>query len=363
MVFPLKTWHHPQPKGLWPTVTGLAVATHIGVLGLSLPYMLNLMRSGDSQATNFVPVELIEVEPTAVPEGSLGEGDASEGRPKQDASATTNRRAAAEPTVQPVETTSNNVLNAPSEADVSAVSEAEEESAEGESAEPEPEAVPGQTSQPNLEDETASETDAGLDENSTDSGVTDSDSGSESRQAGELAEADPGKSDVESNRTDNTPPDSDSSETTELPMISGEQDLPLPSEEERAVSSAQSVYIRVVGHSYVPEALRRDIADTLPEPISYPGIQLDTEAVSCGRVDFPVGQVAYRMVIDSTGTLKQVLPWTGSIESTQMSEEESAIACLIESAGFSFIPAASQDTPVANSDLILTLDIVESNGN
>ncbi|MEO0646197.1 MAG: hypothetical protein AAFZ17_08600 [Cyanobacteria bacterium J06650_10] len=338
MVSPLKTWHHPQPKGLWPAVTGLAVVTHIGILGLSLPYALNLMRSGESQVANFVPVELIEVDPVDVVEDI--EADAP-----SDVTETKNR-AAVESTAQPTTATPNNVLTTPTKTeDVSAVPVPEVETKLG------AESSAGPEVEPELEKDTQPETES--------SSTDDTAPASTPEPVNEPASSENYESNVESS----TPSEENSPEVTEPPVIPGDQALPTPGEGGTAPSSAQMAYVRVVGHSYVPKELRRDIADTLPEPDAYPDVQLDSESVGCGRIDFPAGQVAYRVVVDPTGAVRQALPWNGGIEGVQMNEGESAIACLIESAGFGFTSATSAGTPVANSDLILTLDVIESGSN
>ena len=361
-------------------VTGLAVVVHIGILGLSLPYVFNLMRASESQSANFVPVELIEREPTdALKERELKETEANETEvvapaattSKQRISVTTERATTPESTTQSTAAISNNVLTTPNEANVSAVPESDIEPEKAETPldseleiEPavQPDSEPKAESETNADSADSSTADADLEPEpeQTDNGQTDNEQTNES--GNESGEAEASESGAESSVEANTSSGSDVAETIEPPVVPGEQELPVPGEVEAAVNSSQVAYIRVVGHSYVPEALRRDIADTLPEPVNYPDVQLDAEAIGCGRVEFPVGQVAYRVVVGPTGVVRQALPWTGGIEGVQMSEGERAITCLIESASFSFTPAMSEGTPVANSDLILTLDVIESSG-
>ncbi|MGB3293857.1 MAG: hypothetical protein WBB01_12790, partial [Phormidesmis sp.] len=64
MVSPLQTWQHSEPKRLWLALGGLSVLVHIGLLGLSLPYLLELMARGGSRSSAIAPpIELVLVDP------------------------------------------------------------------------------------------------------------------------------------------------------------------------------------------------------------------------------------------------------------------------------------------------------------
>ena len=63
MATPLKLWQYSEPKRLWPALGGLSVLAHVGILGLSLPYILDLMQASDSAETETIPIELIVVSP------------------------------------------------------------------------------------------------------------------------------------------------------------------------------------------------------------------------------------------------------------------------------------------------------------
>ncbi|MEO1445639.1 MAG: hypothetical protein AAFV46_05265, partial [Cyanobacteria bacterium J06635_11] len=66
MVSPLQTWKHPESKRLWPLLGGLSVLAHIGAMGFSLPYLLELMQPpGDRTAA--IPIEMVVVDPDQQP--------------------------------------------------------------------------------------------------------------------------------------------------------------------------------------------------------------------------------------------------------------------------------------------------------
>ncbi|MEL7522069.1 MAG: hypothetical protein AAGJ80_10715, partial [Cyanobacteria bacterium J06553_1] len=79
MVLPLQTWKHPESKRLWPLLGGLSVLAHIGAMGFSLPYLLELMQpSGDRTAA--IPIEMVVVDPDqqpAVPSSSQTDNQTS----------------------------------------------------------------------------------------------------------------------------------------------------------------------------------------------------------------------------------------------------------------------------------------------
>ncbi len=330
MISPLKTWHHQEPKGLWPALGGLALLTHIGVLGLSLPYVLNMMQSAGRGTAAAIPIELIEVDSTmgfAEPEAQSPEPAAasSEAAPQAETGP-----ASEPPSVQTfkptVPSSSNSVRTSPS------------------SLSPIAQTLPPQAEDTPQNNETPAE------RNEDQSETPNADSlGSETSSDG--------GSDADAGEADETGPST-------LPM--GGPTLPSPDEASEESDHNQVAYLKLDKYSYVPENLRTiDLADTPATPIeAVSAIVLDAKSTSCDRVEFPQpSKVTYRVEVSPGGTLRSALPWTGSIEPYDMSEQEKAISCLIVSAGFQFAPATQEGSPVANSDLLLTIDIVESGVN
>ena len=330
MVSPLKTWRHQEPRGLWPALGGLALLTHIGVLGLSLPYVLEMMQSTGKGTAATIPIELIEVDSTvgfAKPETqSLESANAS---PEAVPQATTSP-VPEPPSVQTfdptVSSSSSSVLTSPSS--------------------PSPVA---QTPSPQAENTLQNnETPAERNEDQSETPSADSPGSETSNDSG--SDADAGEAD----------------ETGPSTLLTDGPALPSTDEAREQSDRSQVAYLKLDGYSYVPENLRTiDLADTPATPIeAVSRIELDARNTSCERIEFPQpSKVTYRVEVSPKGTLRAASPWTGSIEPYDMSEQEEAISCLIVSAGFQFTPATQKGSPVANSDLLLTINIIESGVN
>jgi hypothetical protein len=317
MVSPLTIWQHPQPKYLWPVLGGLSVLAHVGVLGMSLPYMLTLMQSSGSVASSStIPIELVSGEDLA-------------------------------------QTTS----------DFSTDREARDEQAESEPV------------------EAASQSDVAV--NSEDSSLEASISDAELDVAEPLSSR-PTMSEYNNNQTENSPRDSNSPENQQTSQGSSSPAIPENQSSEPANSgdipsidatgnplaepgatsggsagTDQVTSLTIVGSLEVPTQLQRDVADTPPKLIS----DLSTtswrpQSLGCGRVDFFQSTGTYKMTVNADGSLNQVTPWTDGIERA-LTESESAIACLLESADLRFEPALLEGQPVFNDNLLLTVEIIE----
>ena len=187
---------------------------------------------------------------------------------------------------------------------------------------------------------------------------------------------DPADSEVaDSNSSDLNSQDSDSQTLADstgsndedtLPILSGDRTIPDPGSESAGSDSPQTVYLKVVGHDQVPRSLLKDIATTPPQPIyeDITAVELRPQDVSCPRVGFSQSQVTYRITVNRDGSMQNAIPWTGSIaERPPLNEEESAIACLLLASGFRFTPATSEGDPVVSDNLLLTIDLIESQSN
>ncbi|MEL6468084.1 MAG: hypothetical protein AAFQ74_00015 [Cyanobacteria bacterium J06623_4] len=361
MISPLQTWAHREPKGLWPALGGLAVVAHVGVLGLSLPYVLTLMQPSGAQSSVVVPIELIEVdadvatstgpsvepdfEPSAEPKTSPSptRDSTSETPPAQPPPSTSAAPPApANPaTAEDILTTDDQPVVAQNETasdttDTETPVDQDEPTAEPETTPPDevPDESPGSNT-PEEEPDLLSE-------------PTEPDDFE--RPDAELPEEEPQK------------PEPIAEEDDTPPVVPGEDLLPTPEENNQGDDAAQQAYLNIVGHEYVPEDLLRDVTDTPPAPLyeAVTSVTLQPRDVGCGQVDFAERQVTYRVVVRPDGSLQSAVPWTGSIEGRSLSEGERAIACLLVSAGFSFTPATTDGQPVLNDNLLLTIDIIES---
>ncbi|MGC1217709.1 MAG: hypothetical protein WA883_09555 [Phormidesmis sp.] len=325
MVSPLKTWQHSEPKGLWPALGGLAVTAHVGVLGLSLPYVMQLIQPAGSPAA-VVPIELIDVDSAESINSTPVESLADE------ASTVPTDSVPTDSSLPQNDDTAPAAASSP-ESQASKPKTSELETSELETSELE--TAPERT---NPIEPPANETDS-------------SSNPAEPSQTSTETASPPA--------TENLPKSPQEEPLTALP---GEQSLPLPEDSTGENAAAKTAYISVVDHSYVPTELLADVADT-PPALDYSAVtslSATPEDLGCGEVDFSQGQVTYRAVVSREGTLRLATPWTGSIEPQSLSASESAIACLLTAAGFSFTPAFTDGTAVANDSLLLTIDIIES---
>ena len=343
MVSPLKTWHHQEPKALWPALGGLALLTHIGVLGLSLPYVLTIMQPSKESTAVSIPIELIEVKSTAASTDSRSPLTESTNTSPAPTSQSTESLATRPPRIQPSEPATSaapdNILTSPNDpTPVAQIQQPKPESTTQDSED--------STAQPVTPEETPSTGTPNLNtsENSTSENNISENGGSEANSAESTSEG-------------------ESSETGPATLPSDGPTLPTPDADREEIDGKQVAYLSLVSHSHIPDSdLLTDIADSPATPIyeAINGIELSPQDVSCGEVSFSQSQVTYRVEVSPQGVLRDAVPWTGSIEPYSMSEEEEAISCLIVSAGFQFNPAIKDGGPVANSNLLLTIDIIES---
>lgn len=345
MVSPLQLWQHPQPRHLWLALGGLSVVAHVGLLGLSLPYVLELMQpSGDRSAALATPIELVVVAPA------------------DDAIAQTSA-----PASQP--DTATGSAETPETA-----------TAEGSAAQPLSETDPTSAELPEAERRTPADLTATSDRDSPNN------SDAQAPATGESGTADTGSSSSESSEQidqDQTSPAQDSSaqnpsggqsegqnepdtsgsdsDPSVPPTVLGDQPLESPSHS-AGTETEQAAAINIISHRQVPESLQRDLTDTPPAPIyseAATAVTLRPSEHSCKRIEFPQPSATYRVAIRPDGTMAQATPWTGG-ESRDLSDSERAIACLLESAGFAFEPARIEGEPVLNDNLLLTIEIIES---
>jgi len=399
MVLPLQTWQYSEPKRLWLLLGGLSVLAHVGMLGLSLPYVLELMEpAGDRAATSFTPVELIVVdeaaqatvsaakrptvdkalsEPTERSETSVAEeATATITEASRPASRSVDSRPAAISSSQDTASPSS-VTPAVSDSVPSQVPEADDPvrgdsggSAAGQTPEatqpdsPLPARETGQerTGQERAEAESPVRPPVGETPSAEESQPEDSQSEDSQPEASEAEDStaasgsssattvEPGGGASASGEAEGAAGDLDNG-VSEPPVVEGEQ-LPAPGamlgEEAPQVAALQVMKMEI--------NTVQDQKDVPPRLLDASGtITLQPDSLGCGQVDFTQGPLTYRLAINADSSLRTVTPVPLD---TRSSVE--AVACLIKSAGFRFEAAMSEGVAVLDDSLMMTVQVIES---
>ena len=314
MVSPLQTWQHPEHKRLWIALGGLSVLVHIGILGLSLPYLLTLMTTGGSRPEAAPPpIELVLVDEAALAKDAV------------------------RPEATPADNTST--VSDPASPPEAAPSPAPDPPASAVS-------VPAEDSPPESPAEADSDT----------SRETSSPRPQSATPSNPSPPADPPS---EAETADTNPPPTRAETQTEdpadeLPILDGIADLPDPSEGTAGEESPQTSFaVSIVSHGPPPAEQQYDLKDTfpsVPEGVSA-AVPLQRQA-ACEWFNFFPQQWTYRVAVNTDGSIGQMtlLSETGDVR------EGEAIACLIERS-LSLIPAEQGGEAVYDDNLILTLVI------
>ena len=337
MVSPLQTWHHSQPRYLWPVLGGLSVLTHIGLLGLSLPYVLELMQPNGDRATAIAtPVELVVVDPADDPIIQ-----ASSAASEETADNLTKPAPEAASSVEQTPLAESNSFSAELSDPESPPADPVENRPSPDRSDPEP---------ADTNDSDPSESDGSAD-SSDDRPPLDQPVSDQASSEDPASSEDQGEADVPAQ----------GGEFSEPPTIPGDQPLESP-DRSAGSESEQAAALSIVSHQQVPEQFQRDITDTPPVPLydaAPTAVTLRPSESQCQRIAFPQPLATYRVAIRPDGTMARATPWTEG-ESRDLSDSEKAIACLLESAGFAFEPARIEGEPVLNDNLLLTIEITES---
>ncbi|MGC1309644.1 MAG: hypothetical protein WA885_20670 [Phormidesmis sp.] len=316
MVSPLQIWRHAEPRGLWPALGGLAVLTHVGVIGMSLPYVMELMQSSGESAV--VPVELIVV-------------DAAD------------ESVAEQPIEQPIQTSAQAAASAsadiPTETENASSTPIEQSTKTLSPEVPPPLPITPEESNPAAQSPTP--------------------------PAGTEPPSSPEPSDPAPNQTPSangsgesdepTPPSEEPVAPSEPATIEGESALPLPGAGDGA---AQATSFSVVAATIEPI---QDLKEEPPQLLSRLNQPVELQSSQrCGRLSFTQQRLTYRLAIDADGSIRTVTlqPEGGSLPVS--GEEDEAIACLIRSAGLAFEPAKTDGTPQLDDSLLLTVEVIES---
>ncbi|MFK8182847.1 MAG: hypothetical protein AB8B99_05690 [Phormidesmis sp.] len=383
VISPLQLWPHPQPKRLWPMLGGLSVLAHIGALGFSLPYMIDLMQSANSSTgSTSIPIELVDAAPDTVtePGRNVAQRSGSQAKSTQtevdslspERSAVSNQSVRTEPVrTEPVRAESSGT-------DANAVVVED----------PPPRPLrPAQTTA-QADDLPVSNTERAEDvpdENRGDRSQNTRDDRSDSSSTQEPSRSDPLDEATEGTAANEDPapqpspaPNTRNEEVNddlgggaeapdlpdpepELPTLPGGEALPTPGEETPADGNdvTQSASLSIVDFSEAPG--QQDVGKTPPRPRESSisdAIVLSPVARGCPTLAFSQSRWVYQVAIEADGSVRTATVWTERT-GRPMSEEEKAIACLIENAGFEFEPALFDGEPILDDNLLLTIDLIE----
>ena len=355
MVSSLKLWHHPEHRRLWPIVSGLSVLAHIGILGLSLPYVLNLMQSDSgTQVSASIPIELVD----ALPSAELSaEADSVSNLKRNDSltqtlapsqsagAASSSKRQSSSPSRATSDSQQDaiaaNSITTPTRSPNSSVGQDRSG------------AVPAD--QP--EAETASQSDGTGTLGEQPSEKDDAAEGSSANSGADSTEASSGK-EVEGGAAT----DSGAGGSTGLATVPGGGETLSPPGQSSSVS--QQTSLSIVNFSEVPVAQRSDLGKTPPQPkadVLSSEIVIDPVSRNCPLVTFSQQRWTYRVAVNPNGSVRTASIWTEGV-GREMTQEERAIACLIENAGFEFEPALalSDGQPILDDNLLIEIDIAEA---
>lgn len=348
MVSPLKTWQYEEPRRLWLALGGLSVLAHVGMLGLSLPYILDLIQPAKKSAAATVPIELV-VEPLEetvdLEEEARSPINSQTVEPIPEPSADLNSEVADSKSLEslPEETPLQNMseFNASRTADKTGATGGNQpnrpapgSSGHGNSSAP-ASADPKDSTSPLANDPSANDPSAN-DSSTNDSSTNDS------------PNDDSGK-----NRSDGPddsgsgPPLEGSDPAAQLTTLAGGNPLTGPSS---GNTSEQAASLSVIGTEV---NVVRDVKDVPPKLLGHNNaIELQPNSLGCDPVDFSRPIQTFRLTIDNKNMLEEVNPLT--------SDDSAAVACLIQRAGFTFEAGISDGTPTRDDSLLITVEVIES---
>lgn len=354
---------------------------HIGVLGLSLPYMLTLMQpSGDRDSlSSVVPIELVadpadqsSAERAAELAESQEESSAAKAASEADARA-------ADSAASPSPSTESGLSEPPeSPPAMSTYTRSQTEPQEIANNSPSPNSPAAGSTRPN--DPTSASSSASQNSPASNPSGSTSQNSPASNPSGSTNEnsstsAAPGatsannptatSSDPEASTGDNSAESADGG-SDGTSVINGTGPLPAPETASNGTSSEQVAYLSILGSSEVPKGLQQDVFHSSPKLISnttdVAAIEWRPQDLNCERVDFSQPTGTYKIAVNADGTMSQATLWTEGVERAT-SESEGAIACLLESADLQFEPAQLDGQPVFNDNLLLTVEIIEAQPN
>jgi hypothetical protein len=341
MVSPLKIWQPSQPKYLWPVLGGLSVLAHIGVLGLSLPYVLTLLQtSGGANSSSVIPIELVASDDTAETTADL---DTAELRDRQSESSPTESNQT-DANSNSEKTAALDSSNSDFEPDIfqpssgrGTMSEYNNRRIGKNQTEPTP---PENITPDNTQPDDTQPDDTQPDDTQPDNRPPGS-LPSENQQTTEDPES---PSEPESQGP--TEPTSEPSPSEPATIGETGENLPSP------IQGPSEVSLSIVSDQPPPQDQQYDLKETFPSlsPESDNAIVLNPKDSICDKVIFSSRTWIYRVTVNADGSAARFTP-------LEPDRESDAIACLLQSAGFVFTPAQQDGTPVMDDNLFLTIQV------
>ena len=347
MILPLQTWQHQDPKGLWPAIGGLAVLAHIGVIGMSVPYLLSLQEA--QNVATAIPIEL-SVEPStnlAPAEAPATETPDTE----SDKLAIADSQAVAESAIAPNQ-------KAGQKASFSARSHTFKPHIS------KPPTVSPTVESPSTPEKTPEQPDntADPEQTSTENEEAKAIEGSETPEPFETTKP----SDDTTEKPDVTPeasPQFPEASPEGIQEIANGDPLPPPPDNSQVGSQVgQSLRLRTVLSPEYDPAEGSTRPGPQPELISTRDEWLlHSEEEGCGAVSALAAQstLTYRIGIDPDGTIYSAKLLLGQ-DIAPDSEDDQAVACLIQKAGILFVrPGISEDDKSIDDSLLMTFELSE----
>ncbi|PZO22058.1 MAG: hypothetical protein DCF25_03745 [Leptolyngbya foveolarum] len=321
MVLPLQTWQHQDPKGLWPALGGLTVLAHIGVIGMSVPYLLSLREASEQNAAIAIPIEL-SVEPSA------------DSAPAETLAIENNQ-----PAVQDSQAVGESAIASNQETGSSARSHTSKSPPVESSSTPEKISEQPNSTADLQEKPAESEGDKAIEDSGT----------PETPETPEPEAPEPEAPEASSQPPDNSPGDS--------PQTVNGSPLPPPPDNSQV---GQSLQMRAVGSpDYDPV---EDFETAPPELIDleYVGL-LRPEEEGCGVVSALAAQsiLTYRIAVSADGTIYGASLLSGQAIAPESADAE-AVACLIQKTGIRFSrPNSSEGAKPIDDSLLMTFELSE----
>lgn len=342
MISPLQTWQHQDPKGLWPVLSGLAFLAHVGVIGMSVPYLLEWQASEKQSSAVTIPIELVAIAPaestalapsdTAVPANSQSELPDSQRPAKSQASSARSQVNSVSQPLRPSTVASTDLVGGSLDSSIS------REQTENLEAQNEVQNIKPSMPEPSSSSKETSETQREPIEREDNSVRESTEASSQGSQPPESFDQ-------------SVEPDA-SLQAETLQTVEGET-LPSPSID---TQFGRSLQFKVVGSpQYDPvadfESAPPELIDTGYAEVLQPE-EKGCKAVSTQATGIPL---IYRIGVNEDGTI-----YSASLQSSAAldSRDDEAVTCLIVSSGITFNRPSNSASRI-DDNLLMTFELSE----
>lgn len=327
---------------------GLAVLTHVGIIGMSVPYLLSLTQPRKESAAATIPIEFVVADESASETQPVAEGvEATQANSSQSDAAADNSQVNRDLTVsEPVRTSVNSIETAPSTKPHRSDSRANKNLEPSTQTAPIPDEM--DRNRPSSEDQAAAS-----DTEPRETSALDSEpSGSEQTMPAPITPPSEGQSSSDEGNLEEGPP-----EEAQPEVLAGEPLQPPPSTTDE---SGKSVLMAIGDW-------REDVVQDAPDrsPQLKTGRELGRrtpEAEGCGLVALPEETLSlvYRLRIGEDGLVELATLQPTGDGALLSGETGCAIACLIETAGMEFSPAIANGEPKLDDSLLVTFELIDA---